>query len=323
MPSKLDFYNQKPSGQAGQLREALKALEDNASTLTKRDKADILEFLTQMDAAQSLFDDLEATGGPDLTPESLRFTTLQERLQKKASRLLGRLDGPSALKAARPAEAIPDRTPWWFFDREVARRRAGLTKRIAITVGVVLALILIVVILFNTILKPDPVTMLRTRSFQAAMELASVERDYLAALAQLEEALDTLPDDPELLVFKGVLLAELNRSDEAEPLFERVSNLDLEPEYLPLARGQILLQLGRADAALEAGQQAVALNPDSVEAWFLTGRAHTVLEQIDLAYDALSKAADLAFEQGDDTLYAIIKINLGYLQPAPPEPVSR
>jgi len=47
------------------------------------------------------------------------------------------------------------------------------------------------------------------------------------------------------------------------------------------------------------------------------------LEQIPQAYQALSKAADLAFEQGDDTLYAIIKINLGYLQPASLEPVGR
>ena len=54
MPSKLDFYSQKPSGQAGQLREALKALEDNAFTLTRRNKTDILEYLTQMDAVQSL-----------------------------------------------------------------------------------------------------------------------------------------------------------------------------------------------------------------------------------------------------------------------------
>jgi len=317
MPSKLDFYARKSSNQAGQLRSHLQSLEDDAFALAKQDKAVVLDYLTRMDAAQSLFDELDTKGGPDLTPESLRFTTLQERLQKKAPQLLDRLDGSSALQAVRPAGAAPDRASWWFFDREVARRRAGLAKRIAIIGGAVLILVLIVVILFNTILKPDPATMLRTQKFQAAMELASTERDYLAALAQIEEALDTLPDDPELLVFKGVLLAELNRSDEAEPLFERVSNLDLEPEFLPLARGQILLQLGRADAALEAGQQAVALNPDSAEAWFLTGRAHTVLEQIDLAYEALSKAADLAFEQGNDTLYAIIKINLGYLQPAP------
>jgi len=280
-----------------------------------------LNYLIRLDELQRRFDALSA--GPNLEPERLRFVTLQDRLQKNAPRLLERIGGAAALKSARPAGASPERAKWWFLEQEAARRRAKTFKRGGIIVGAAAILALIGVILFNTLLKPDPKTVLRAHNFGAAVDLAAYEHNYPAALFQIDEALAVLPDDPELLVFKGVLLQHLERGDEAEAIFERAAQLSPSAEYLPLARGQIYLQLKQIDAALEDGFQATAAAPDSAEAWFLLGRVYTALEQIPQAHQALSKAADLAFEQGNDTLYAIIKINLGYLQPAPPEPVGR
>ena len=323
MPSKLDFYHHKFLAPADQLREALQSLENDLPLLPKQNSSAILTYLTRLDDLQQRFDAL--AGGPNLEPERLRFITLQDRLQKNAPRLLDRTGGAAALKAARPADASPERAKWWFLEQEVARRRAKAFKRGGIIVGGAAVLALIGVILFNTLLKPDPKTVLRAHNFAAAVDLAAYDHNYSAALSQLDEALAVLPDDPELLIFKGVLLQRLGRAGEAEAIFERAARLSPAAEYLPLARGQIYLQLKQPEAALEDGLQATAAAPDSAEAWFLLGRAYTALEQIPQAHQALSKAADLAFEQGDDTLYAIIKINLGYLQqqPAPLGPMTR
>ncbi len=317
MLTKTDFFHNKALAPADQLRELLQSLENDLALLPKQDKAAVLNYLTRLDDLQQRFD--ASAGGLNLEPERLRFITLQDQLQKKAPQLLDRLGGAAALKTARPADAAPERALWWFLDQEVARRRANLVKRVGIIVGVIAIAALTGVILFNTLLKPDPNTVLRAHNFAAAVDLAAYDSDYTAALAQIDEALAVLPDDPELLVFKGVLLQQMERANEAETIFERAAQLSPSAEYLPLARGQIYLQLKQTEAALQDGLQATAAAPDSAEAWFLLGRVYTALEQIPQAHQALSKAADLAFEQGNDTLYAIIKINLGYLQPAPPE----
>ncbi len=317
MPSKIDFYHNKTLAPADQLRKLLQSLENNLALLPKQDKAAVLNYLTRLDELQQRFD--ASAGGLNLEPERLRFITLQDQLQKKAPQLLDKLGGAATLKTIRPTDATPERASWWFLDQEVARRRANSFKRVGIIVGVIAIVALLGVILFNTLLKPDPNTVLRAHNFAAAVDLAVYDHDYPAALSQLDEALAVLPDDPELLIFKGVLLQRLERADEADAIFERAAQLSPSAEYLPLARGQIYLQLKQTEAALEDGLQATVAAPDSAEAWFLLGRVYTALEQIPQAHQALSKAADLAFEQGDDTLYAIIKINLGYLRPAPPE----
>ncbi|OQY30467.1 MAG: hypothetical protein B6243_10455 [Anaerolineaceae bacterium 4572_5.2] len=211
MPSKLDFYHNKMLSPADQLRELLQSLENNLAFLAKQDRTTILNYLTRLDELQRQFDELAHT--PNLVPELLRFITLQDQLQKKASQLLNQLGGEAALKAVRPTDASPERAAWWFLDQEVARRRAKALKRVGIIVGVVAIVVLIAVILFNTILKPDPNTVLRAHNFAAAVDLAAYDHDYPAALSQLDEALAVLPDDPELLIFKGVLLQRLERAD--------------------------------------------------------------------------------------------------------------
>ena len=106
-----------------------------------------------------------------------------------------------------------------------------------------------------------------------------------------------------------------NQPTEAAELYQQAEEVSPRPELIFIGRGRILLQLDRFEPALALAEEAIAINPDSAEAWFLAGQAHERLGDIEQAFQEMSLASDLALEQGDQTLYAIIRVNIGYLSP--------
>jgi Flp pilus assembly protein TadD len=69
---------------------------------------------------------------------------------------------------------------------------------------------------------------------------------------------------------------------------------------------------------LELAQAAIDINPNFAEGWFLAGQAYDQLGDFQQALNNMNTAADLALEQDNPSLYAIIKVNIGYLSPQPP-----
>ncbi len=313
---KGNFFRPRPVSRADTLRTRLQTLEEETPKLSQADAAAVRRFLHTMDEVAHLFEALSAPDGPDLTPERLRFETVQRQVERNAGRLLKTLGGAAALEAARPAVAVPDAAPWWFLEQVVARRRAALRRRLLLTGGVAAALIALAVVLFNTLLKPDPAVVLKTRLFDEALTHVTAEGDYAAALASVEQILAVLPDDVETLVFQSVLLERLDRPEEAEAVFRRAQSLGDSPEMALLAKGQLLWQLGDVEGALGLAQQVVAQNPESAAGWFLAGQAHAALNHFPEARDAFTRAADLARAQGNDPLFVQARVNLGYLLPS-------
>ena len=315
MADKLNFYQQKLDSPADRLRMELKLLEDRAVTLHKQDKNALADYLAHMDESAKLFAQLDKIDGSNTAAEQARWETVQKIFSRRAQVFLRIIGGKSALQALRPTDAHPDSHPWWFLDALVAQRRAKARKRALTIGGVVAAIITVLIILFNTVLKPDPAILAKTRHFDAALEALIQNQGYAAALDEIEQALVALPNDTDSLVFKGELLLKLGKNAEAEKVFSQAEAQSTAPETVPFARGNILFQMGDIDGALVQAERVLAINPNYAEGWFLAGQVYLQQKKTGDAYDAFSRAADLAFAQENDTLYAMAKMNMVYITP--------
>lgn len=326
MSDKLDFFQQQKSGNlVSKLRLHLQSLEDQIPTLTNRDKATILAFLAEMDSAQALFDQLSASGGHDLIAERPRFDTLKQKMRRLAPKIYSKLGHSAGLRAVRPATVSAETHPWWFVDVTVAGLREQKNKRILTIGGTLLAILVVFWILFSTVLKPDPNVVLRAELTQKALDLISTEQDYEAALVNVNQVLEVLPEDPGTVIMKCVILEQLGRTDEAQPCFGLAENLLPEPGRFALERGRLLWQFGKIDQAQVFVDQALEIDPEFAEAWFLAGQLFMARGETNLAYEALNKSADLALAQDNPTLYTIAKVNLGQLMQSSgsfPDPVE-
>lgn len=315
MTDKLSFYQQKLDSPADRLRTELKLLEDRAVTLPKQNKKSLVDYLTHMDKCAELFSQLNKIKGTNTVAEQGRWDTVQKHFFRRAKIFYHTLGGKSALIALRPKTARADSNPWWFLNDFVAVQRAKARKRAFIISGIMGAIIAVLIILFNTVLKPDPAVIAKTRHFDAALEALTQKQGYAAALNEIDQALVALPNDTDSLVFKGELLLKLGRNAEAESVFSQATALSTTPDAIPLARGSILFQMGDIDGSLVQTQRVLEINPDSAEGWFLAGQIYLQQKKSGNAYNAFSRAADLAFAQENDTLYTMAKMNMVYITP--------
>ncbi len=277
-------------------------------------RADVLAYLGTLDAARDGLARLTAAGS-DLSAEAVRLGDLQARIARHAEHVLRAVGGAAALRAARPADVARATHPWWFADEIAAEAKARARKRVLTIFGVAGAVVLAVVLAFNTVLKPDPIVLAKTRHFQRAMELAAEQQDYSAALDEVEAILSLTPDDVDALAFKGVLLMKTGDVAAGKSVSAQASALAPDDAYVPLAQARLWQQLGNPTEALSLAENVLATHLDSAEGWYIAGQAHAALGDIPQAREALSKAAELALAQGNDSLYVIAKTNLTYLLP--------
>jgi tetratricopeptide (TPR) repeat protein len=316
MATKLDYFQRKLSGPTVELRAHLDYLEDASIGLSRKGKAFVADYFARLDRVQEIFQLLEGAATIDLRPEHVQFETALNRLRQEAGPVLYTLGGPQGLKLLRPETAIETAQPWWFIDRYVGERMALQRKRVLQGMGILAAIALVVVILFNTVLKPDPALIALKAHNDAAFAALIQEADYEMALDEIDQALAVKPDDLESLVVKGVILEQLGRPDEAETIFGQAIQLAPGPETVYWIRGQMLLQLDQFEEALRQAEAAIEANPDYPQAWFLSGQAYDRMGDVSQAFNNMEIASNLALEQGDNALYAIIRVNMGYLVPS-------
>lgn len=250
--------------------------------------------------------------GHGMRAEEARLKTAAADLKRKAKVFLREVGGPETLKEARRPHQ-PDPTHWWWYlDKLVAdKRQARLRKTLLVVAGVVAALLLLAV-LYELFLAPDPATRERLKLQQNAESLA-ISGDLATALGEAEQALAIAPDNPDLLLLKGGLQQNLGQSTGAEETFAAAEAALGNREDFLLARGQTYLLLGQAQEALADAQEAVALNPESAAGYMLLGRSYQLLENYMDAIFAYEQAGTLAEMQGNSRLAATARVNLGIL----------
>lgn len=309
---KSSFLQSKKLSPADKLREQLTELERIVSL--PKDKLGI-----QARSFLSLVDDVHAellrltADGAELSAEQGRFDDVVARMSQRAETFLSAI-GETQLFATRPPHATRDSHPWFFLDEIARDNKARRLKPYFRILGIAVGIVGIVWLAFNTFLKPDPATVEKTSRFETAMELATAQ-DYPAAINEIDRVLEILPDDVDARVFKAVLLQKTGDAAGAKILLDEANSLAETDIAVPLAAARLWQQLGENRTAITLAEGVLEQYPDSAEAWFIAGQSHAALGETDAAREALSKAAELALAQGNDSLYVIAKTNLTYLSP--------
>jgi tetratricopeptide (TPR) repeat protein len=122
----------------------------------------------------------------------------------------------------------------------------------------------------------------------------SAERDYRAALADVDSGLKLAPNDPDLMAARGEILLEQRSYPEAMAVFQSIvkANPDSADTFYRMARvhfatGDLAGQAETAQSALSKG----TLFPG--EAFFLLGDAHKKLKNNSRAIDAFQKSLNV------------------------------
>jgi tetratricopeptide (TPR) repeat protein len=315
--SKLDYVQQKKLNPADELRELIDTVEERRPALNTMNSAQALDLLQTLDQAYLLFHQLE-TAGLNLLPEQGRFEAIQNSFKNKANTILNALGGPAVLAKHRP-QPVPERERWWWYIHEmVAARNQRLLKQVVmgvILVGLILGGILLA---FETVLAPSPETVARLDAENDGMARFE-EGNYQEALAAVEKGLAVVPDDANLLIFKGILEEFLGQEAEATQAFQAAQeSLTDDPTAFYLGRGQLYLRVGELEKAKADVQQALAINEKSSLAWLMLGQ---VLESQNDKFESMSayeRASELALADNNFQVVVLARLGLGRMGMVPP-----
>jgi tetratricopeptide (TPR) repeat protein len=137
--------------------------------------------------------------------------------------------------------------------------------------------------------------------------------DWEAALDIIEEARETLPDDPELLIWAAVLSEMLENMEQAEDYLEHAQDLfDTRLALFWVTVGNKRIAVGNVDMAEEAVLKALELDQEMPMAVFLKANVAEARGERLTAIDLYNQTFDLA-EQSDPQLAVISKVRMGQL----------
>ncbi len=297
------------AGAHGSVHTLRAALEKAERQILHLDRSNINGFLELLDEIERTF--LEF--GPDqssLRAEEGRWESLRSRIDAKPQVLVAaaaQAGGLAKLRAQHP----PATGPWWHLDTVVAQRRSRSLKRTGITVVAVIAVVSVALWAINAF---TPAQGSLTAATSQIEELVTAQK-LPEALAAVEKARQTLPNDPELLVWDSVLAEQLGDAARAQAsLTLAQQKFTGQPAAFWILVGNHRQQVGNLAGAEAAGLQALALAPQSAEANFLMGGVAEARGDIVQAADYFSKTVALAADT-NPALSVTAKVRLGYLMP--------
>lgn len=276
-------------------------------------RAQTLLFL--LDAIQGFMEALQ--DGLDLRAEETRVEDVQRLLLAKDATLVQEMRGVGGLAAAREALKPTAEQWWWFLDERVAERRGQQLRRTLSIAGAVAAVLLVASLLYRYVFPPDPLrvaVMEKTSVAERALEAG----DVALALASYREAVEIMPDDPELHVWVGVLNEEQGDRAAAEQAYAAAAALLPDRAQFLVARGMARFRIGALEMAESDGEEAVAANPEYAEAYLLLGNIYEAQRDVGRAMAAFEKTAELASEANNSALIVLAKTRLGMLMQSAP-----
>jgi tetratricopeptide (TPR) repeat protein len=248
-----------------------------------------------------------ADGGADMRAEQSRLETIDERIVNYARQFVKAVGGAPAFAALRNEVAGDDATlRWWRLDDVVAAANRSRLIKIGAGVGALLLVLLMGYLLRGVLFPPDPVG-----DAVFGVQTGLRENDLPRALAAVASGLTKVPTSTTLLVWQGVLLERADDPRSADS-FAQAQEIAGE-ERLLLERAQIFVMLGENDRVIADATRALAINPNSAEAFYIRSSGYEGKDDIQRALDDLDRTAQLAEAAGNDTLFATARIRSGTL----------
>jgi tetratricopeptide (TPR) repeat protein len=289
------------------LNDLLEQIDNGLGKLGKTGGVVPKSILLEMDQANSRIND-GISNGRELRAEIAQFEFIGKNLQNYAGLFIKLIGGRQALQQLRMVFKPTEAQWWWFLDKMVDEKRRKNIKKYLIIASAGTAIFIVLMLLYNRFLAPDPITQQRYNLINDAQALM-MKADYPAAMIAIDQGLVNSPTDSDLLIYKGVLLVKLDQVQQAGPYFNQAEKVLGSHENLLLARSMIYLQMGDPKSTLADAQETIQDNPNSAEGNFYFGKANELLGNNQEALTYYQIAAGLAEQQNKAALTATIKIN--------------
>jgi tetratricopeptide (TPR) repeat protein len=148
----------------------------------------------------------------------------------------------------------------------------------------------------------------------AAQDLGEAEQlcksgQYDRAEAMLRPIVSAQPDNAKANYLLGVALIEQNKIDEAGQEFSKAAALSYAPDQVKVGLGRVYLQRQQNDQALAALNEAVAANPDNVDAYLYRGIAHANRSEFKESVQDLEKVIQMQPDNAKAHYYAGLAYN--------------
>lgn len=222
------------------------------------------------------------------------FASIPVRLEREASAFVRDFGGPQALRQRRAQCNPPGANRWWYLDEYLTNRRARQVRRGVSGVLLAAALLALAVLVYQRFFAPDP-ALTQMYRHQSTAQDKTLRGDWQAALLETEQGLAIRPEEPALLVLKGVLLEQLERQSEAEQSFAAARALLPAAGDFLIERSQAYLFASQYERALQDAQQAASQAPEKAQSHILIGQAYEGLQR----YPEAVAAYDMAFTTAD------------------------
>ncbi len=274
------------------------------------------QFLQLLDRIELRFVELESYG-LDLRPEFTRWASLHSKLRREAGRIMRVVDVAGGLDNLRQANP-PAEGFWWHLDAVVAESRRRLLRRLGITLGTIVSLLVVVWILLTFVFPPDPNTVVASEAISTLQQLA-FEGRWEEALAVIEEAKSQLTQpDAEILIWEGVIRGKLGQDERAREALAEAKSL-VPPGKLVAywwSLGSVQLSVGNVEEARHAAFEAISLDDADPQGYFLLASVAEVIGNTVCAVDLFEETFQLAADSNPQ-LAVIARVRMGNLLQRP------
>jgi tetratricopeptide (TPR) repeat protein len=283
---------------------------ESEKSLVRIEPESARHLMISANEAHRVYRTLEADG-VDVRAEAARLNGVDERIRREARPIVKALGGREALVALRQQVAPVAPELFWMLDQELDQRKQALIKRLVYT-GIGLVVFLIVAAITKPIwLPPNP-----ANDAEVAATRALADNNLPGALAAIQDGLKITPTNSELLIWQGYFYDKQGDAAASAQSYDQAkAQFPSEVDFL-VNRALVLVRFGEYDKVVDDTNKAIALNPNSAEAYYLRASGWEGTGDRVKAMADLNTCADLANAQGNDALYATAKVRLGNLMQA-------
>ena len=294
------------------LRKLLSELEKEIGRLGFSKPEQALRIPPLFDQASALVETIKEKG-LNVTGEESHLISNMNTFRSKAKQFIKAIGGTATLVNAR-AEVLPPETNWWWYiDHILAENRKQTLRRVLRGAGILILLVAVFGLVYNLFLTPDEETVTRYSHQTAAEDLVS-NGDYKGALTEIDSGLQALPNDPQLLLYKGFLEEALGNQTAAQEAYtESIKGFPDEKTFL-ISRIQLYGLTDNAEIIMAHADELIEKYPETGYGYFYKAVALENMGELVEAAAFYDQASTVAIEANEIQLSAIARISLANLQ---------
>ena len=300
-----------PRTQIGELRDLLVTIERRMAKLKEISPEIAREILLLLDQATKKLETQKEAGG-SVSSEASQFESLLMQFRRKGNLFVARAGGAAALQRARKEHQPSESHWWWFIDQTLAQERQAKMRRWIVGLAIAGAVLAILAVGYQQFLAPDPEFQAGV-GFQQTAENKLIAGDYEAALDDLDQAIERLPNASELLVMRGVIFEVLEQPDLAQENYAAAQASMEGDEAFYNARARYYLMSALPELAIADAETVLSTNPDAAISYMYIGQAHEILGDIPKAIEFYGIASEVAERTENATLQVMARMQLATL----------